>query len=187
MKSVYHHIPKEIRGNNPKSAIQRAATRSRSSVNIPQVVQDLAEKREMLFPKVQNVRDGEPTYDRQSSLEDLQRFATHSDNPLAKWYEFTVDHERKHELYKIRLRFLYVMFYRLKQWIEPESRPRYSNASDFIAQVILNTGSSSDSPEVVRNKVRGWVGHGERYELLAKDLGGLGVLYILPDYGGETL
>ncbi|GLA55940.1 hypothetical protein AnigIFM63604_003288, partial [Aspergillus niger] len=36
-------------------------------------------------------------------------------------------------------------------------------------------------------RVRLWVGRGERYDLIARDLGGLGVLYILPEYGGESV
>ncbi|KAE8383871.1 hypothetical protein BDV26DRAFT_2724 [Aspergillus bertholletiae] len=187
VKSVCRHIPKDIRGPSRESAIKRTVARPLSRVNISQVVQDLVDKRETLFPEIQPVQDGGHTHGPQDSLGTLRPSTSNPGNSLARWYELTVDHERQHDLYKIRLRFLYVMFYRLKQWVEPGSQYQYFSAAEFIAQVILNNGSSSDSLDVVRNRVREWVGHGERYELLAKDLGGLGVLYILPDYGSKTL
>ncbi|KAE8133849.1 hypothetical protein BDV38DRAFT_257230 [Aspergillus pseudotamarii] len=187
VKSVCRHIPKDIRGPSRESAVKRTVARPLSRVNISQVVQDLVDKRETLFPEIQPVQDAGHTHGPQDSLGTLRPSTSNPGNSLARWYELTVDHERQHDLYKIRLRFLYVMFYRLKQWVEPGSQYQYFSAAEFIAQVILNSGSSSDSLDVVRNRVREWVGHGERYELLAKDLGGLGVLYILPDYGSKSL
>lgn len=52
---------------------------------------------------------------------------------------------------------------------------------------MLSTGSITDPIDIVQDRVRLWVSRGDRYDSLAKDLGGLGVLYLLPDIGGESL
>ncbi|KAJ5144478.1 hypothetical protein N7526_001986 [Penicillium atrosanguineum] len=54
------------------------------------------------------------------------------------------------------------------------------------AHVIRDSGCD-DSLSDIECRVRRWVGLGERYSLLAHDLGGLGALYLLPDDGGESI
>jgi hypothetical protein len=94
--------------------------------------------------------------------------------------------EKQQHLDKIRLRLLYVAFYRLKQDQQPGSLYEKYDL-DPIAQAIFETCLISDSLDFIKDKVRKWIGFGKRYSLLAADLEGLGVLYILPDLGGETL
>jgi hypothetical protein len=105
---------------------------------------------------------------------------------LADYYKLGVQLEKQQDLDKIRLRLLYVAFYRLKQDLQPGSLYEKYDSSP-IAQAIFETCSISDSLDFIKDKVRKWIGFGERYSLLAADLEGLGVLYILPDLGGETL
>jgi hypothetical protein len=109
-----------------------------------------------------------------------------SPTTLADYYKLGVQLEKQQDLINIRLRLLYVAFYRLKQDQQPGSLyGKYD--SEPIARAIFETCSISDSLDVIRDKVRKWIGFGERYSLIAADLEGLGVLYILPDLGGETL
>lgn len=106
---------------------------------------------------------------------------------IASHYNLVVFYEEQHDLNKLRLRLSYVLFYRLKEAVEPSSQYQHYDAATFIAKIILDSRSVTDSFELVRSRVRSWIGHGERYTLIAKDLGGLGALYILPDLGGESM
>lgn len=105
---------------------------------------------------------------------------------LAGFYRLVVHCERQQELEKIRLRLLYVSFYRLKEYVQPSTQYHHYDAAAFIAQVIKESGAG-DNLDVVQGQVRRWIGLGERYSLLANDLGGPGALYILPDNGGESM
>ncbi|GLA67156.1 hypothetical protein AtubIFM54640_010133 [Aspergillus tubingensis] len=86
----------------------------------------------------------------------------------------------------IRLRLLYVALYRVKQELQPEHQYDYY-VSNYIAQAIFQAGCVDHQPDVINANVRSWINLGERYHLIAEDLGGLGALYILPDIGGESL
>lgn len=44
-----------------------------------------------------------------------------------------------------------------------------------------------DTPDDIQNKLRDWVDRGKRYDLLATELGGLGVLFLLLDKISETV
>lgn len=105
---------------------------------------------------------------------------------LADFYQKLVSCEYQHQLGKIRLRVCYVVFFRLKQAVQPGTQYQYDDVSNFIAHVIRNSGCN-DSFTVIEHRVRHWVGLGERYSLLANDLGGLGILYLLPEEGGESM
>ncbi|KAA8641651.1 uncharacterized protein ATNIH1004_011787 [Aspergillus tanneri] len=187
VKSICQHIPQDIRGSPRRSNLQRAITRKNAAVKIPQVVEDIAAKREILFPNTQALQCGKRTSEYQHSREGSCFPVDYLVDSIAGLYKLITRVEKDHDLCKIRLRLLYVMFYRLKQWVEPGSQRQYYSATNFIAEVILNDSLSSDPLDKIHSTVRGWIGKGERYERLANDLGGLGVLYILPDYGGETL
>lgn len=101
---------------------------------------------------------------------------------LARCYITIVRYEDRIELDNIRLRLLYVAFYRLKKSLKD-----YPGAVSSIADALLSTGLIKDPIDIVRDRVTLWTRRGDRYDLLAKDLGGLGVLYILPDLGGESM
>ncbi|KAL2801968.1 hypothetical protein BJX63DRAFT_441608 [Aspergillus granulosus] len=171
-KSIYRYIPQSIRGPSRQSTIKKAIMRSRKRLIIPPVIQELQDKREDLFP---------------SGQRDVSFTAFPSqNNPLAHYYELVVQFENRLDLDRVRLRLLYVAFYRLKQDQHPGSQYEYYDPTP-IAQAIFETGSIKDPLETILVKVRTWIGYGERYSLLATDLGGLGVLYILPDIAGESL
>ncbi|KAF5856042.1 hypothetical protein ETB97_007985 [Aspergillus alliaceus] len=109
------------------------------------------------------------------------------DNALAACYQLVLSCEEKVIVNKIRIRLLYVAFYRVKQDIQPGSQYEYSDAAKFIAEAISHASSIEDSFDIIHKKIRTWIGYGERFTLLANDLGGLGVLYILPDSDSKTL
>ncbi|PYH94304.1 hypothetical protein BO71DRAFT_231429 [Aspergillus ellipticus CBS 707.79] len=186
VKSICKYIPQDIRGLSRKSDVRKAIERSHTKLRIPEVIQDLQEKQETLFPTGQTTHDTESISSSQNILRDSisSKLPLH---PLARCYTIIVRYEKRLDLDKIRLRLLYVAFYRLKKKLQPGDQYEYSGAVPFIAQALLFTGSINDSFEIVQKRVRSWISRGDRYDSLAKDLGGLGVLYILPDMGGESL
>ena len=92
-----------------------------------------------------------------------------------------VDNVEKNTIFStIRLRFLYVSFFRLKESIQPEER-LCTDVISLMVQTIYNSGLVKDSKDVVAKKLVNWTDRGERYDLLAKELRGLGSLLVLPD------
>lgn len=189
-KSIYKHIPQRIRRTPRQSAIKKAIARSSQQLQAPQIVQDLQDKRESLFPLYLPTSSGESTSDSPGTRQ-IVPFPCHVPNssqssPLADFYKLLVLCENQQQLGKIRLQICYVAFFRLKNAVQPGTQYQYDDASMFIAHLIGNSGCA-DSLSDIERRVRHWVGLGERYSLLANDLGGLGVLYLLPEDGGESM
>ncbi|RAH80874.1 hypothetical protein BO86DRAFT_121370 [Aspergillus japonicus CBS 114.51] len=183
LKHICRYIPRDIRGSAYDSALKRATKRPPAKIEIPQVVQDLQERHRVLFSAPQALPESEQS----ESRDQIQRFPEIiPGNSLADCYRATVLQEEQQQLCNIRLRFLYIIFYRLKQEISPGSQYEYYCAANFIARTICDANHSNQPINVVEKRIRAWVGYGERYESLANDLGGLGALYILPDLGGES-
>jgi hypothetical protein len=172
---------KPVRQTGVKKAIQRSTTK----LEVPKFVQNLQDKRESLFHEKQIVT-GTHTNDLLSPLSAATVPSLRGDS-IASQYKFVVYYEEQHDMNKVRLRLSYVLFYRLKEAVEPSSQYQNYDTATFIAKIILESPSITDSLELVRSRVRSWIGHGERYTLIANDLGGLGALYILPDLGGESM
>ncbi|KAG0158450.1 hypothetical protein PDIDSM_5964 [Penicillium digitatum] len=133
----------------------------------------------------------EESSDGSSSTRQIAPFSCHVPTslqpcPLADFYKLVVLCENQQQLGKIRLRICYVAFFRLNNAVQPGSQYQYDDASMFIAHLIRDSGCE-DSLSDIERRVRHWVGLGERYSLLANDLGGLGVLYLLPQDGGESI
>lgn len=187
LKNLQQYIPPDIRGTNRRSALRKEIRRSSIRVDVPQVVQDLQDKREVLFPNRSNTQNVSCAATTQNNDHYSSIVTPSQTNILANCYMLVVNCERQEFLNKIRLRLLYVAFYRVKQNIQPGSQYEYSDAANYIAKAISHAGSVNDSFDTIHLNVRTWIGYGERYSLLANDLGGLGVLYILPENGGETL
>ncbi|KAJ9482571.1 hypothetical protein VN97_g10855 [Penicillium thymicola] len=189
-KSIYKHIPQRIRQTSRQSAIKKAIVRSSQQLQAPQIVQDLQDKRESLFPLCLPA-SSEESSGGSSSTRQIGPFLGHVPNslqacPLADFYKLLVLCENQQQLGKIRLRICYVAFFRLKNAVQPGTQYQYDDASMFIAHLIGDSGCG-DSLSDIERRVRRWVGLGERYSLLANDLGGLGVLYLLPEDGGESI
>ncbi|KAI2735866.1 hypothetical protein DTO013E5_8941 [Penicillium roqueforti] len=189
-KSIYKHIPQRIRPTSRQSAIKKAIVRSSQQLQAPQIVQDLQDKRESLFP-LYLPTSSEKSSDGSSSTRQIAPFSCHVPTslqpcPLADFYKLVVLCENQQQLGKIRLRICYVAFFRLKNAVQPGTQYQYDDASMFIAHLIRDSGCE-DSLSDIERRVRHWVGLGERYSLLANDLGGLGVLYLLPQDGGESI
>ncbi|KAB8235602.1 uncharacterized protein BDW43DRAFT_308938 [Aspergillus alliaceus] len=83
------------------------------------------------------------------------------DNALAACYQLVLSCEEKVIVNKIRLRLLYVAFYRVKQDIQPGSQYEYSDAAKFIAEAISHASSIEDSFDIIHKKIRTWIGYGE--------------------------
>ncbi|KAJ6112281.1 hypothetical protein N7523_002103 [Penicillium sp. IBT 18751x] len=189
-KSIYKHIPQRIRRTPRQSAIKKAIVSSSQQIQAPQLVQDLQDERESLFPSYLPTTSGENLNSSPSSRQNVS-FPCHVTtpahlSPLADFYRLLLSCENQQQLGKIRLRICYVAFFRLKNAVEPGTQYQHDDASIFIAHVIRDSGCD-DSLSDIERRVRRWVGLGERYSLLAHDLGGLGALYLLPDDGGESI
>lgn len=151
-------------------------------------MQDLQEKRETLFINQQATRD-ELHKNNQLGNHHPSRLSVSyppQGHSLAGYYTLVVDYEKQQDLDRIRLRLFYVSFYRLKMEIQPARQGNY-DAGIFIARAILASGPVNDSFDVIQRRVRDWISLGDRFSLLARDLGGLGSLYILPNSGGESM
>lgn len=189
-KSIYKHIPQRIRQSSRESAIKKAIVRSSQQLQAPQIVQDLQDKRESLF-SLYLPASSEENSGGSSSTRQIGPSLFHVPNslqvcPLADFYKLLVLCENQQQLGKIRLRICYVAFFRLKNAVQPGTQYQYDDASMFIAHLIRDSGCG-DALSDIERRVRRWVGLGERYSLLANDLGGLGVLYLLPEDGGESM
>lgn len=178
MKNLYQCIPRNVRGSSRQSGIRKAIKRPYTRSNIPQLVEELQDGRETLFSAEQITKDA-GSVSASQNYHQVSYPAEGLRSPLVHCYNLVIQSERRRALDQIRLRFLYVAFYRLKKKVQPGSE--YSGAIPFLAQVILETGSIEDPFDIVQQRVRTWVSYGNRYDLIAKDLGGLGVLYVLPD------
>ncbi|KAL2801897.1 hypothetical protein BJX63DRAFT_438376 [Aspergillus granulosus] len=174
LKEIYAYIPKDPHRKPRQSAIKKAIGRSKSRLNVPQVIQELQDKHEKLFPAGSSNHDV-------SFTPSLPRT-----NPLVLYYSQVISYEKRQSLDMIRLRLLYVALYRVKQEARPGHQYEYYDPT-FIAQAIFQTGCVNDQLDVIIAKVRTWISLGGRYDLIAEDLEGLGALCILPDLGGESI
>ncbi|KAL2826013.1 hypothetical protein BJY01DRAFT_262477 [Aspergillus pseudoustus] len=174
LKKLYEYIPKNIRRNSGQTAIKKAINRSKTGLNIHPVIQGLQKKSVVLFPAVSsnNVVPSTPS----SPL----------NNILVIYYSQVLSCQERQTVDTIRLRVLYVALYRVKQELQPEHKYDYY-ISNYIAQAVLKAGCVDHQPDVINANVRLWINYGERYHLIANDLGGLGALYLLPDIGGQSL
>lgn len=187
VRNICEYIPQKLRGTAGRSKIRRAALCPNPETIVPKAVQDLQEKRAVLFPSRETTRDKNAAGGAQNELHVSQHHELHPGESLSSLYEVTVFYEEQQELNKIRLRLLCVAFYRLKQAVEPISQARNYNTAYYLAEAIRKSKPDVDNIDVIHRRVRAWVQKGERYELIAEDLGGIGVLYILPERGGESL
>lgn len=169
-------MPRHIRGPRRQNAAERAAVKSNSKILVPQIVKGLKSK-----PRETQGQDGLP-HEGHSSPSQYTSLSDQSmqDCSLAGYY-MLVDNVEKNTIFStIRLRFLYVSFFRLKESIQPEER-LCTDVISLMVQTIYNSGLVKDSKDVVAKKLVNWTDRGERYDLLAKELGGLGSLLVLPD------
>ncbi|GLA56041.1 hypothetical protein AnigIFM63604_004099 [Aspergillus niger] len=186
-KTVGKYIPSDILSRPRRSNLKKAISQSCTRVAIPQVVEDLQQKREVLFPKAQDTLEEGQRRDLQIHHSNLPTCPTSSINHLARYYELVIECEKDVYLNTLRLRILYVAFYVAKQQLEPGSQYEYYSITPFLAEAVMHTLPHQQSTDDIEKKLRTWIGYGERYSLLAGDLGGLGALYILPDLGGEYI
>lgn len=188
-RKIYRYIPPEFRSKPRQSNLRKAISRSHAHAHmrIPQVVDDVRDKREVLFPKARDMLEREQTGDPQAHSINLSTGPTSSIDHLARYYTLVVQFETQDYLNKIRLRILYVAFYQVNQKLQPRVGYEQYGTVSFLAEAIFRTLSGKGSLDDIKRRLRTWIGYGERYTLIAEDLGGLGALYILPDLGGEYM
>lgn len=165
-KKVFQQVPGHIRGSRRQNAAERAAARTKSKILVPEVVKDLQNRQRKALEQDGSSRD--------TPSDQLMQ-----DCSLAGCYMFVTNIEKNKEFSTIRLRIFYVLFFRLKQSIQPKRL--CADVITLLGRIIYHSGLVKDSKEVVERKLVTWTDRGERYELLAKDLGGLGSLLVLPD------
>lgn len=105
--------------------------------------------------------------------------------PLSGAYIFLTQVERRYAADRIRRRLLYVVFSSIKE-LFGRTRLRKTTLEKFT-QIINKSGLVDASSDVVKERIGTWASRGDKYKLLACDLGGLGSLFLLPDNVGDSL
>lgn len=151
--------------------------RRNGTIIIPEVVEDLLDGRRMLFHEGVDFQSCHPS----SNTGDPSKPLCYS---LPDCYALLNQYEKDKEPSLICLRLLYVLFFHLKERIHPGVKSKRGSRS--LAKEIMKLGSVQDESQVTQ-KLHQWIDLGERYSLIAKDLGGLESLLILPNIGGEWM
>lgn len=164
-----------MRGKPRQNAAERAAAKPASKIVIPAVVKDIQANQAAALEERERQQS---TY--KSILQNgyLQQQSTKYYS-LAECYMLMDKMKKENDIGPIRLRFHYLLFYRLKERIQPKGI--WKDAISFMVDVIRVTGLVKDTEEEIRRRLMFWSDRGKRYDLLAKDLGGLGSLLVLPD------
>ncbi|KAK2735830.1 hypothetical protein FQN57_001107 [Myotisia sp. PD_48] len=103
---------------------------------------------------------------------------------LAQSYQFVVRLETKNLSGNIRQRIFCVVYYRLKEKLCISYSAYKNDVLRLIAEVILQNLTGGNFGSILAD-LRSWVNNGERYWLLAQDIGGMGYLLVLPTNVGE--
>jgi hypothetical protein len=111
-----------------------------------------------------------PGYPSNSSHQVSRSFST-------EFFSFTHKLERENSLVNaVRKRLCYVIYYRCKLlW---QNNGRSKDLVYVLSRLVEQSGLCE--LQQAEKSLRGWAERGERYDLLAKDLGGLGALFLLP-------
>ena len=104
---------------------------------------------------------------------------------LALWFLSLANIERGLDINRIRRRFYYLIFYLLKKRCQDDGFAH--DAVVMLTQMIMISGLVPLAEDKIQKSLRTWVEGGERYQLLSNDLGGPGVLFLLPDDMGEQM
>ncbi|KAF7166807.1 hypothetical protein CNMCM6106_002505 [Aspergillus hiratsukae] len=78
----------------------------------------------------------------------------------------------------VRKRLCYVIYYRSKLLWQNEGLSE--DVVYVLSHLVERSGLCELEQAEIQRSLRGWVERGERYDLLARDLGGLGALFLLP-------
>lgn len=172
-------MPRDIREGTGPFSIEKAVLKFKKNgtIIIPEAVKDLRDGRRVLFHEKVDLR----SCHRPSDTGD-------SSNPLCYslpgCYALLNQYEEDKEPNMICLRLLYVLFFCLKEHIQPGAKSKRGSRS--LAKEIMKSESVQDESQVTQ-KLHQWIDLGERYNLIANDLGGLGSLLILANMGGEWM
>ncbi|RAL06638.1 uncharacterized protein BO97DRAFT_22326 [Aspergillus homomorphus CBS 101889] len=173
-KKIFQHIPRRIRGTVRQNAAERAAVRSGSKIIIPRVVKDIQANQTRVLEEQGSRQEIYMSILQRGYLQNQS--TKHSS--LAGCYMLMEDVEKENDVGLIRLRFHCLLFYHLKQYIQPNGF--WNDSISFMVEVIGISGLVEDSKDIIREKLVAWTDKGKRYALLARDLGGLGSLLVLP-------
>lgn len=97
----------------------------------------------------------------------------------AAFYSILRDLNQSRAVDAIRWRFYLVGFYKLKQ--ELGKSLLRSEARDAFFDRIVSSNMIDDPPDTVKKNCTTWANAGGRYEKIASELGGMGVLILLPE------
>jgi hypothetical protein len=115
-----------------------------------------------------------------SILKPIER-TSHICGPLALW--FSILHGGS--LSRVHRRFYCLLLFRLSDTCE-----RWGLSGDgalVLTELILLTGLMHLDKKTILARLRGWIVGGKRYQLLSEDLGGPGILFLLPEEIGEQM
>ncbi|KAH1966864.1 hypothetical protein KXV80_003701, partial [Aspergillus fumigatus] len=101
--------------------------------------------------------------------------------PLALWFSIL----NEGSLSRVHRRFYCLLLFRLSDTCE-----RWGLSGDgalVLTELILLTGLIHLDKTAILARLRGWIAGGKRYQLLSEDLGGPGILFLLPEEIGEQI
>lgn len=108
---------------------------------------------------------------------DVFRF-DHQKRPLAQVYNLLCALDRSHVVNQILRRILAVVIHRLGRKL---CTRLHGKALHHMTLKISQSGLVEENHQSILTKLNTWANAGARYDTLAKDLGGLGALILLPD------
>ncbi|KAJ5852779.1 uncharacterized protein N7529_012164 [Penicillium soppii] len=174
-KSILKKIPAHLRGHDNR--VDRAALRT-TPICLP----------EELRPFLLAWKDHPEGFD--SPLIPFQGGGNQNgdvaSNPVASKYLFLCTMERDSIVDRVRRRLCYIFFYMVKDHVQGHG-PLTNDTILSLSLLIQSTRRVQPDEAMIHRKLRMWIDAGERLWLLSKDLGGFGIVFLLPEDIGENV
>ncbi|KKZ61072.1 hypothetical protein EMCG_04316 [[Emmonsia] crescens] len=169
-KCLFKRIPQRIRGRT--SPVDKAASRSSSRITLP---------KDLRGPF--NTWKGNALTFKKHDEPVLSGVAL--DLSLVHSYLLLSKIEKQQIINKVRLRFFCVALFRLKEILQ--NNHCIKDVVSCFAHTVHCSDLVGDQGGEILDKFHDWVDRGERYNLLAEELKGLGMLFLLPEDVGEYI
>jgi hypothetical protein len=174
-RSILKKIPAHLRGHDNR--VDRAALRT-TPISLP----------EELRPFLLVWKDRPEDFD-----SPLLPFQGNEDqigdvigNPVASKYLFLCTMERDSIVDRVRRRLCYIFFYLVKDHVQGHG-PLTQETILSLSRLIKSTRGIQSDEALIQRKLGSWIDAGERLWLISKDLGGFGIVFLLPEDIGENV
>ena len=173
-RSILKKVPAHLRGHDNR--VDRAAMRT-TPISLPE------ELRPFLLAWKDRPEDFEsPLLPFQES--DYQNGDV--GNPVARKYLFLCTMERDSIVDRVRRRLCYIFFYLVKDHVQGHG-PLTQETILSLSRLIKSTRAIQSDEAMIQRKLGSWIDAGERLWLISKELGGFGIVFLLPEDIGENV